>query len=192
MTWDRPHLMPEEFDAVARFAAREAEGLRLELIEGRVSSKALVDGDRGWIVAWFTRTCLESRPDLWAHPWTGLKTGADRAGRAVADAVLAPSNAFVGQGDWRDPEPVLAVLEVTSGDVWTDRCRRDTMPGVYAATGIPAYLLVDRDARTVTIQGEPDAVRYRYSRTAPFGTQIDLPEPVGVMLRTESFDARVG
>jgi hypothetical protein len=33
---DRPQMLPEEFEELAHFAARTAEGLQLEFINGRV------------------------------------------------------------------------------------------------------------------------------------------------------------
>ncbi|MFJ6047887.1 hypothetical protein [Streptomyces sp. NPDC092307] len=41
MTEHRPHMQTEDFEAVARIAAREVEGLRLEFIDGVIRSKAV-------------------------------------------------------------------------------------------------------------------------------------------------------
>ncbi|MFD9726989.1 Uma2 family endonuclease [Streptomyces sp. NPDC059072] len=181
----RPHMLPEEFEAVARIAAREAEGLRLEFIDGRLSVKARHDGSRGRVVQWLTRGFLESRPELFLHAWKGLRVQADLACRATADGVLAPSGAFAGEGEWGDPEPVLMVAEVTSYDCETDRRSRVDKPRVYAETGIPIYLLVDRNTCEVSVYSEPNGRRYECARTVPFGKDVPLPDPVGITLRTE-------
>jgi Uma2 family endonuclease len=81
---------------------------------------------------------------------------------------------------------VLLVLEVTSHDSDTDRRDRQEKPVAYGAAGIPLYLLIDREACTVTQYGDPDpGVGYRSSRKEPFGAKLLLPEPLGIELDTE-------
>ncbi len=109
---DRPHMLTEDFEAVARVAAREVEGLRLEFIDGVIRSKAVPDGDH-------------------------------------------------------------------------DRRDRVEKPLAYARTGIPVYLLIDREACDVTVFSEPDGRRYANTRTVEFGNDVELPDPVNVTLRTE-------
>lgn len=181
---DRPHMLPGEFEELARFAARTSEGLRLEFINGRLAVKAVPDGDHGRIIQWLTRICIQSRPELYLHN-QGLKVQTYRDGRARPDAALAPSEAFVGQGEWGDPDPVLMVVEVTSHDSDTDRRDRVEKPRAYAETGIPVYLLIDRDSCVITVHSEPDGVRYERLQIVPFGKEITLPDPVGITLDTE-------
>ena len=46
--------------------------------------------------------------------------------------------------------------------------------------------MIDRDACTVTLYGDPDpGVGYRSSRKEPFGAMLLLPDPVGIELDTE-------
>lgn len=182
---DRPHMLTEDFEAVARIAAREVEGLRLEFIDGVIRSKAVPDGDHDRIVLWLARICMQHRPELWLHVERGLAVGDYRSGRARPDAALAVDDAFVGQGEWADPAPVLMVVEVTSYDTDTDRRDRVEKPLAYAQTGIPVYLLIDREACDVTVFSEPDGRRYANTRTVEFGNDVELPDPVNVTLRTE-------
>ncbi len=183
---DRPHLLPEEFDEATRILARTTEGVRLELIDGRLRSRVGPDGDHGRIIEWLTRICVQSRPELWLHPGQGLKVQAYRKGRARPDGSLAPSGAFVGQGEWADPDSVLMVVEVTSYDTDTDQRDRVEKPRAYAETGIPVYLLIDRDTCEVTVCSEPDGVRYENAHTVPFGKPVALPGPVEITLETEA------
>ncbi|WP_028811735.1 Uma2 family endonuclease [Streptomyces flavidovirens] len=183
---DRPHLFPEEFDEAARILARATEGVRLELIDGRLRSRVGPDGDHGRTIQWLTRICLQSRPELWLYPGQGLKVQAYRKGRARPDGSLAPSGAFVGQGEWADPDSVLMVVEVTSYDTDTDQRDRVEKPRAYAETGIPVYLLIDRDTCEVTVYSEPDGVRYENAHTVPFGKPVALPGPVEITLETEA------
>ncbi|MFD4699980.1 Uma2 family endonuclease [Streptomyces niveus] len=185
VTTDRNHLETGVFDELTRILARTDERVRMELIDGKLRSKVVPDGDHGRIIEWLLRVCMQSRPELFLYPDQGLKVQAYRSGRARPDASLAPSGAFVGQGEWADPGPVLMAVEVTSYDSDTDTRDRTEKPRAYAETGIPVYLLIDRDSCEVTVYSEPDGVRYESARTVPFGKTVDLPDPVGITLETE-------
>lgn len=134
---------------------------------------------------WLVRCCLRSRPELWLYPVQGLRVQRHLLGRARPDGALAPSGAFAGQGEWVDPGPVLMAVEVTSYDSDTDARDRVEKPRSYAETGVPVYLLIDRDSCEVTVYSEPDGVRYESARTVPFGKSVVLPDPVGITLETE-------
>ncbi|MFF4601281.1 Uma2 family endonuclease [Streptomyces sp. NPDC001339] len=182
---DRPQMLLSEFEELARIAARTAEGLRLEFINGRLGVKAVPDGDHGRIIQWLTRICMQVRPELWLHPDQGLEIKTYRDGRARSDGALASSDAFVGVGEWAAPEAVLMVVEVTSYDSDTDRRDRREKPRAYAQTGIPVYLLIDRDTCEVTVYSEPEGERYGKTLTVSFGKPVTLPDPVGIELDTE-------
>ncbi|MGW0366065.1 Uma2 family endonuclease [Streptomyces sp. NPDC002990] len=182
---DRPLMLPEEFEALARIGAREIEGLRLEFIDGKLGAKAVPDGDHDRIVLWLARLCMQHRPELWLHVERGLKVQEYRSGRVRPDGCLAPDDAFVGQGEWADPAPVLMVVEVTSYDSDTDSRDRNEKPRAYAETAIPVYLLIDRDACEVVVHSEPNGRRYEMVHTVHFGKDVELPEPVGITLPTE-------
>ncbi|MET7938221.1 Uma2 family endonuclease [Streptomyces sp. NPDC005322] len=183
-THDRPQMLPEEFEEYARLAARVAEGVRWEFINGKIGVTPVPGGDHGRIIQWLARVCIQTHPDLWLHD-QGLKVETYRNGHARPDGTLAHSDAFVGQGEWADAAPVLMVVEVTSYDSDMDRRDRVEKPRAYAETGVPVYLLVDREACEVTVFSEPDGVRYESTKTVPFGKPLTLPEPVGVTLDTE-------
>ncbi|MFJ8540563.1 Uma2 family endonuclease [Streptomyces sp. NPDC093586] len=178
-------MLVTEFEELARHAARSIEGARLEFINGHLGGKAVPDGGHGRVIQWLTRICLQHRPDLWLDPTQGLVIEAYREGRARPDCSLAPAEAFVGQGEWADPAPVLMVVEVTSYDSDTDRRDRVEKPRAYAETGIPVYLLIDRDTCEVKVHSRPDGGRYETVQTLPFGKEVVLPEPVGIPLDTE-------
>ncbi|WP_162794029.1 Uma2 family endonuclease [Streptomyces paludis] len=178
-------ILPEEFDEATRILARTIQSIRLELIDGKIRSRVVPDGDHGRIIEWLTRICMQSRPELWLYPDQGLQVQAYRKGRARPDGSVAPSGAFVGQGEWADPSPVLMAVEVTSYDSDTDSRDRVEKPRAYAETKIPLYLLVDRERCEVTVYSEPDGGRYEMAHTVPFGKEITLPDPVGITLETE-------
>src|SRR6476659_826648 len=93
---DRPQMLPEEFEELARSAARTGEGLRLEFINGKLGVKAVPDGDHFEIIRWVTKQCMQQRPDLWLYPERGLKLGTYRKGYARPDGMLAPEGSIAG------------------------------------------------------------------------------------------------
>ncbi|RAJ36071.1 Uma2 family endonuclease [Kitasatospora sp. SolWspMP-SS2h] len=186
---DRPQMLAEEFERIA--LAAEREGVRMEFIHGRIGVKAVPDGDHDEIIRWVMEQCMQQRPDLWLYPERGLRVETYRKGHAKPDGVLAPKGGFAGQGEWADPGRVVMVVEVTSYDRDTDRRDRDEKPRAYAETGIPVYLLVDRDGGEVLVHSEPEDGRYVSLVRRPFGKPAVLPDPVRITLDTEPLKAWV-
>ncbi|MGA6203203.1 Uma2 family endonuclease [Nocardia testacea] len=184
-------MTTEEFEELARLAGRVSEGIRLEFIEGRLGAKGVADGDHGRILQWLIRMFILARPELFLSVEQGLKVDAYRKGRARPDGTLADADAFVGQGEWADPDPVLMVVEVTSRDSDTEQRDRREKPIAYAATGIPIYLLIDREFGEITVFSQPSGARYQRRVTVSIGDSVELPDPVGVTLDTEPIKAWV-
>lgn len=173
---DRPHIMETgHFEEVARVLARLEKGARLEFIDGKIRSKSVPDGNHGRIMEWLTRRCVQARPAMWLYPDQGLKVQAHRGGRARPDGELAPSGAFVGHGEWADPDSVLMVVAVTSHDADTDQRDRVEKPRAYAETGIPLYLLVDRESVRLWSTASPTAVATR--SCTPCRTEAGFTSP---------------
>ncbi|MCC9307589.1 Uma2 family endonuclease [Kitasatospora sp. RB6PN24] len=180
---ERPQMLGEEFERLAEVAARD--DIRLELIHGKLGVKAVPDGDHNEIIRWVMRQCLQQCPELWMYQEQGLCVEAYRTGRARPDALLAPDESFAGQGEWADPAPVLMAVEVTSYDSDSDaRDRRDKVRA-YAETGIPVYLLIDRDSCETLVYSEPSNGIYSTLVRRPFGDAVELPAPAGMVLDTE-------
>ncbi|MEV6972602.1 Uma2 family endonuclease [Kitasatospora sp. NPDC093806] len=172
----------DTFEAIAEAAARH--GTVLEFLDGEIGVKPPPDGDHGQIIAWLQRTCLQHRPDLWLFAEQGLRIPSYENGDARPDGTLAPAEYFAGQGEWADARGVLLVAEVTSFDRRADERDRVKKPRAYAESGIPVYLLVDRDSDTVTVHSEPVKGRYREIRSYDYGERVDLPG-LDVTLDTE-------
>nr|WP_202454943.1 Uma2 family endonuclease [Streptomyces sp. SID8367] len=175
----------EDFEELARHALRTNESLRLEFIGGKLSVKGMPDGSHSTIIAWLTRRCVQADDGWWLHAGQGLYVERDHRGNAYADGSLAPSDTFVDQGEWASADGVLMAVEVTSRDQDTNQRDRVDKPRAYAETGIPVYLLIDRDTCEVKVHSQPDGVRYEQVTTVPFGKTVTLPEPVGIELETE-------
>ncbi|CAD5970670.1 Uma2 domain-containing protein [Streptomyces sp. KY75] len=178
-------LTQDVFEDLARHAMRVEEAPWLEFVHGKLGAKATPDGNRGRVIAWLTRLCLQADPNRWLYAYQGLRIETGREGNARPDGSFARSGAFAGQGEWASPDGVLMVVEVTSYDEDTDRRDRVEKPGAYAETGIPVYLLIDRDSCEVKVHSQPDGVRYEQVVTVPYGKTVTLPDPVGIELDTE-------
>ncbi|GHG60331.1 Uma2 family endonuclease [Streptomyces griseocarneus] len=172
----------EDFEELAR---RAPETVRLEFINGKVKVKPVPDGTHGAIVMWLLKQCMQQRPELVLYPEQGLKVESYRNGRARPDGSLVPEDHFVGQGEWADPEGVLMTVEVTSHDSDTDRRDRMEKRDGYAGADIPVYLLVDRERCMITVHTEPEKGEYRSIVSRSFGERVEIPAPVGIVLKTE-------
>ncbi|MFI9785668.1 Uma2 family endonuclease [Kitasatospora sp. NPDC051984] len=184
MTTERPQMELDQFRNIAAIAA-EREDVVFEFINGRIGVKPVPDGDHGEIIRWVSKRCMQHRPDLWLYAEQGLKVERYRAGHAKPDGALAHDGAFAGQGEWADPDQVLMVVEVTSYDADTHRRDRVEKPVAYAEAGIPVYLLIDRQAGTVTVHSEPRGDGYGNISTMDYGHEVVLPTPLGITLDTE-------
>lgn len=182
----------EDFEEIARITDRVTEGVRLELIDGKMGGKAVPDGKHDWIINWLLALVLSLRPGYMLHQGRGLRVGAYRKGRARPDGVLAPTDAFFDEGEWASPGPVLMAVEVTSHDSDTNQRDRIEKPAAYAQAGIPVYLLVDRGSQEIVVFSEPDTMRYTVTFRYPFGHAVELPEPVGMTLDTTPLAERLG
>ncbi len=170
------------FEHLAVEADRGEEGQRFEFLGGKLGVQPMPDGLHGEIVAWLQDMCMQLKPHR-LYGGVGLKVESYRSGRAIPDGVLAPRGYFLGVGEWADPAGVLMTVEVTSYDDTTQRDRIDK-PRAYAESGIPVYLLVDRDTREVVVHSEPVGGKYTDVHTVSFGGTVMLPEPVGLPLDT--------
>lgn len=174
------------FERIAEFAEREDETVRFEFVSGRIGLRKGTNGNHGAIIMWLVRQCMQARPELDLSPVRGLKVESYRKGRARPDAVLAPVAHFAGQGDWADTKGVLMTVEVTSFDSDTHDRDRVEKPQAYAEAGIPVYLLIDRDRRSVLVHSDPDPeVGYRNVQKRQLGKRVVVPDPVGIEFDTE-------
>lgn len=179
---DRPQMSVEEFEELA---AHAPETVTLEFLNGKIGVKAVPDGDRGAIIMWLPRRCMQARPELDLHVEQGLRVDRYRSGHARPNGVLAPIAHFAGQGEWADPSGVLMVVEVTSYDHDTDKRDRVEKPVAYAEAGIPLYLLIDRSTCEAVIHSEPEDGKYRAVCSHPFGHTFELAD-LGIALETEA------
>ncbi|WP_280420961.1 Uma2 family endonuclease [Nocardia carnea] len=186
MTLSHGSLMTvDEFEELDAAAQRISEGLRLEYLNGLLAAKARPDVNHSRVIQWLARFLVPRRSELWLFADRGLRAGRSGGSRVRPDAILAPASAFAGEGEWSDPQPVLMTIEVTSRAQHTELRDRLDKPFLYAATAIPLYLLIDRGSAEINIFSEPDDGRYASRVTLPFGTDIEIPDPLNVILATD-------
>ncbi|MFJ5778713.1 Uma2 family endonuclease [Streptomyces sp. NPDC093094] len=166
------------------------EGFRAELIEGEIVVTPPPDGDHEKYISRIIRQVIKrSRSEMDFSGNKGLKMrsgGACPKNHLIPDATVGPVelDLFGGADPWMPPEGVALVLEVTSTRPAADR---ETKRRCYARAGIPLYLLVDRDASSLTLFSDPKTEDYREHITLPFGKPLSLPEPFGFDLETADF-----
>ncbi|MFY4720294.1 Uma2 family endonuclease [Streptomyces sp. LaBMicrA B280] len=179
-----PQMSVREFEMIA---AAAPETVMLEFISGRLEVKKGADGDHRTVLSLLRRHCLQVAPELDLYQGQGLRVEERREGRARPDAVLVPRGHFAEHGEWAEPAGALMVVEVTAYDPDTDRLIRHGKPIAYGRSGIPVYLLIDRDARTVAVHSNPDrrVHGYRDVHAAKFGEKVLVPGPMDIELDTE-------
>lgn len=169
-------------DVVEAFLALNTPpGYRAELIDREIIVTPPPDGNHETALSkliW--RIARSSSVELAIAPNKGLITP---SGRFIPDLTVGLEGTFADQEAWMPTEGVLLVVEVTSNNPNRDR---ETKRKGYAAAGIPLYLLVDRQQRTVVLHSEPDgnAGDYLSVHYEPYGKDVLLPAPFDFALET--------
>ncbi|MGC2998162.1 Uma2 family endonuclease [Streptomyces sp. G35A] len=171
-------------------ALETPEGFRAELIEGEIIVTPPPDGDHEDYINLVAKQVIRrSRTDMDVSGNKGLNLksgGACPKDHAIPDGTFAPTalRLYRGADPWMPCDGVAMVLEVTSTKPQADR---EAKRRCYARGGIPLYLLVDREASSVTLFSDPERDEYRERCTRPFGKPIALPEPFAFDLDTGDF-----
>ncbi|MGW1888820.1 Uma2 family endonuclease [Streptomyces sp. NPDC002004] len=166
------------------------EGFRAELIEGEIVVTPPPDGDHeDYIELVLNQVYRCSRTDMQFSGNKGLKVeseGGSPTNHVIPDGTFAPRRLrlYRSADPWMPCEGVALVVEVTSTRPQADR---ESKRRCYARGAIPLYLLVDREASSVTLFSDPERGDYRQHTTIPFGKILALPEPFGFELDTGDF-----
>jgi Uma2 family endonuclease len=166
------------------------DGFRAELIEGEIVGTPPPDGDHEDCIELIVEQVYEkSRTRMQFSGNKGLKlSGGDGCpkDRVIPDGTFAPRalRLYRGADPWMPRAGVAMVLEVTSTRPQADR---EAKRRCYARGGIPLYLLVDRQAASITLFSDPEKNDYREQCTRPLGKPLTLPAPFDFDLDTTDF-----
>jgi len=166
------------------------EGFRAELIEGEIVVTPPPDGEHeDCIELVLDQVYGKSRTKMQFSGNKGLKlqsaSGCPRD-HVIPDGTFAPRELrlYRDADSWMPCDGVAMVLEVTSSKPKADR---EAKRRCYARGGIPLYLLVDREASSITLFSGPEKGDYRQHCTLPLGKPVPLPEPFAFELDTTDF-----
>ncbi|MGW3410975.1 Uma2 family endonuclease [Streptomyces sp. NPDC000888] len=165
------------------------EGFRAELIEGQIVVTPPPDGDHeDYIGLIVNQVIRRSRTEMQFSGNKGLRLKSDGTcpkNHAIPDGTFAPLELrlYRGADSWMPGDGVAMVVEVTPTKPGSGEAKRRC----YARGGIPLYLLVDREASSVTLFSDPERDDYRQHCTLPFGKPLALPEPFAFELDTTDF-----
>ncbi|TPQ18954.1 Uma2 family endonuclease [Streptomyces sporangiiformans] len=166
------------------------EGFRAELIEGEIMVKPPPVGAHEHVLSrMVAQVYRRSRTDMQFSGNKGLKLksgGVDPENHAIPDATFVTKGLrlFRGAAPWMPCCGVAMVVEVTASH---PRVEREAKRRCYARGGIPLYLLIDRDASSVTLFNDPEKDDYRQRCRKPFGKPLTIPEPFAFDLDTTDF-----
>ncbi|MFE1440799.1 Uma2 family endonuclease [Streptomyces sp. NPDC058739] len=183
-------LTQEEILLEGFLALDTPEGFRAELIEGEIVVTPPPDGDHEDYIGLILEQVFErSQTRMQFSGHKGLKLGnavGSPKDHVIPDGTFAPRalRLYRGADSWMPSDGVAMVLEVTSSRPKADR---ETKRRSYARAGIPLYLLVDREASSVTLFSDPEGDDYRRLCTLSFGKSVPLPAPFSFDLETADF-----
>ncbi|WP_424636307.1 Uma2 family endonuclease [Embleya sp. AB8] len=165
-------------------------GFRAELIDGEIVVTPPASGNHERIVSAVSRQITgASDTEMEFSGGKGLEVvsrGALQSNHVIPDGTFIPLelDLFLDAGTWMPCDAVALVLEVTSHRADIDR---EAKRRAYAASGIPLYLLVDRERGSWALFSAPEGDDYKESHTGPFGKEIELPAPFSMTLETTRF-----
>lgn len=102
-----------------------------------------------------------------------------------------PDIAIVRSGSLREDENplrkelVAAVVEVVSKTTRSEDY--GDKPGIYAAMGISAYVIIDRGQGTVKVLSQPEPGGYSVETISPIEKPFTIPEPVSITVDTSMY-----
>lgn len=161
------------------------DGYRVEIIGRKITVSPSPLGRHAKIVMKLASALRASLPDeVLALEMVTIEIA--RTGeRYIPDLTVLPEDA-VPDDEWLfSAEECRLAVEVTSpSNPEDDRVKK---PHGYATAGVPLYLLVDTDVRSVTLFSLPRGNVYHGQFTVDFGEKIRLPEPFHIVIDTAEF-----
>jgi Uma2 family endonuclease len=164
------------------------DGYRAEIIRGSI---VVSPWSKGYYLRVMRSVCSQLGPYLpEGHvieraPFLFVFPGIERA--YGPDIHAAPEKVYETGSNRLDGEGLSFVAELTSTSTREDDLTDKV--DVYAAAGVPVYLVLDMQKEQAIVYSSPSAGGYEVRFSKPFGEKIYIPDPFGYALDTSGFQA---
>ncbi|MFI6862931.1 Uma2 family endonuclease [Streptomyces sp. NPDC050421] len=164
----------------------EAAGLRAQVLGG---SLMMSPNRRGKHAGTIRRLRRQLEPTLppgtGAYEVTSVGMPDDPDGYATPDLVLLPDEWDEGDAWLADPaDAVLAVEVISQSEKARDISQKNDS---YAVAGVAVLLVIDPRHGTWALHKRPESGSYQERSAGKFGEGIPLPDPLGLVVATDSF-----
>jgi Uma2 family endonuclease len=168
-------------ESLSRILADAAErgGYKVEWYSGKIVMQASASAFHNLIISETIRQFPADK--WWALPDMGIGTPGDHRG-PQPDIAVVPAGSLPEDENPLRKELVAAVIEVASKTTRSEDY--GDKPGIYAAMGIPVYVIIDRGQATVKVLSQPGPAGYSVETISPVGKPFAIPEPVSMTVDT--------
>ena len=188
--WTSDQRMPvtarEMFDALP-----ELPGFRAEVIKGNLTLSPVGTPEHARCAMRLNNTLISLVEKRGWEGWVGnVDVCIDGSREPVEpDFVLTPADCRLwGDREFLSSGLIMVAEVVSAGSTLRDRVEK---PPLYAAGGVPIYLLIDTVAEppSITVYSDIRDGAYRTTATVEVGTPLRLPAPIDFELDTSIFKA---
>jgi len=160
------------------------EGYRVEIVEGQITVSPTPAPKHAYIIGSIRNAVDAALPDEFGA-YENLSCEEPEIDCYIPDLAVWPRDLLRTETHWALPgAECLLAIEVTS----PKQAKRDYAKAAgYARSGIPVYLLVDRQRQTCVLFTVPEGDEYRDRHEIPFGKPIALPLDPPVTIETSDF-----
>lgn len=160
------------------------EGYRVEIIEGMIVMSPTPAPRHAYIVALIRNAVEAALPDS-LGAYENVSCEEPEVDYYVPDLAVWPRKLMRTETHWALPgDQCLLAVEVTS----PKQGKRDYWKATgYARSGIPVYLVVDRQRQKCVLFTVPGREEYRDRHEIPFGAPVTLPLDTPVIIDTTDF-----
>jgi len=160
------------------------EGYRVEIIEGMIVMSPTPAPRHAYIVG-LIRSAMEAALPAGLGAYENVSCEEPEVDYYIPDLAVWPRKLMRTETHWALPGgQCLLAVEVTS----PKQAKRDYWKAAgYARSGIPAYLVVDRERRMCVLFATPGRDEYQEKHETPFGMPVTLPLDPPVTIETTDF-----
>jgi Uma2 family endonuclease len=171
-------------ESLSRILADAAErgGYKVEWYSGKIVIQASASAFHNLTISETIRQFPTEK--WWALPDMGIGTPGDHRG-PQPDIAVVPAGSLREDENPVRKELVAAVIEVVSKTTRSEDY--GDKPGIYAAMGIPVYVIIDRGQETIKVLSQPESTGYSVETISPIDKPFAIPDPVSMTVATSSY-----